>query len=176
MKKKIGIVLTFLSCFQLATFGQRTGPDLPQRTVTLSVVQHLDFGQMLLPDNSSGGQVVINYLGTRTVTGDLLAYPADNYSQAILSFKLCPGRSINVQYSPTVNLTDNGGHSLSMSIDNIQVGSSLLTASGQSFSSNKGCNDLHYMKLGTTLDISGSYLTNPPGSYNGSFIVTVAYE
>lgn len=173
---KYVFIINILIWFCGLAYGQKAAPNLPQRTVTISVVKNLDYGQILLPNNSSGGQVSISYAGIRQITGDLVAYPGDSYDQALLSFRLCPGRSINIQYSSSINLTDNASHNLSMTIDRIRIGNTLILASGQSFMSNKGCNDLHYMELGTTLNVAGSYLTNPPGSYNGNFTITVAYE
>ncbi len=175
MNKCIRQILFLLTFTAFAAYGQRSAPDLPQRTVSLSTVQDLDFGRIILPNNSLGGTVKIDYSGSRTLTGSLVAYPGDNYHQAILSFKLCPGRSVNVQYSPSIHLT-NGAYSMPMVIDNIQVGSTLLTSSGQSFFSNKGCDESHYLKLGTTLTVGGNYMTNPPGHYHGTFEITVAYQ
>ena len=175
MKKCYLIICYLLIWFSGTVEAQKSGPNLPQRTVQLAVVQHLDYGQILLPSGSSGGTVVIDYAGARQLNNGLVAYPGDTYSQAILSFNLCPGRTINIQYAPSIQLTDNASHSMAMTIDKIRVGNTLLTASGQSFSSNKGCNDLHYMELGTTLTVKGTSF-NPPGTYNGSFNITVAYQ
>jgi hypothetical protein len=175
VKRCVWFILIFVVYISWPVQGQKNAPPLPQRVVTASVVQDLDFGQIILEDNSAGGQVIIDYTGTRSVTGSLYLYPNDVYDQAILSFKLCPGRSVNVIYSSSTSLS-NGSYTMDMSVDKIRIGNTLLTASGQSFFSNKGCDETHYMELGTTLYVVGSHATNPAGTYTGSFSVTLAFQ
>lgn len=155
--------------------GQNNAPPLPQRTATATVTQHLSFGDISLDATSAGGTVTVDYTGSRSSTGDVyllnLGYPVE---QAILEFHLCPGRSVKVLFNPLVQLT-HGSYSMNMAIDRLRIGTTLITTSGQSFFSNKGCNDTHYIEVGGTLTL-GNLMTNPPGEYTGSFSVTLAQE
>jgi len=156
--------------------GQNTAPPLPQRTATATVTQGLSFGDISLDATSLiGGTVTVDYTGSRSSTGDVyllnLGYPVE---QAILEFHLCPGRSVKVMYSTSVQLT-HGSNYMNMTVGRIRIGSTVITANGQNFYSNKGCNDTHYIEVGGTLTVS-SLANNPPGEYTGSFTVTLAQE
>ena len=175
VKKYVWVLVNILIWFCGSALGQKAAPGLPQRTVNISVVQSLDFGQVLLP-SSGTGTVAVDYTGNRLVTGDVVEYPGDTqYHQAILTFRLCPGRSINIQFPTTATLIDDAthSHSLALTFSQIRIGNTLILNGGQPFTSNKGCNDLHYMEFGASLSIPSS---TPPGSYNGSFNLTVVYE
>lgn len=175
VKKYVWILVNILIWFNGVAFGQKTGPGLPQRTVTISVVQNLDFGQILLPSLSSG-TVSVSYSGSRSVTGGVIEYPGDmQYHPAILTFRLCPGRSIKIFTPTSATLTDDAthAHSLPLTFTQIRIGNTLILNSGDSFTSNKGCDDLHYLELGASVSIPSS---SPTGSYNGTFNITVAYE
>ncbi len=175
MKKSI---LFFSVLFLLSNSilkGQNNAPPLPQRTATATVTQDLSFGDISLDATSTGGTVTVDYTGSRSSTGGVyllnLGYPVE---QAILEFHLCPGRSVKVVFNPQVQLT-HGSYNMSMAIDRMRIGSTLITATGQSFFSNKGCNDTHYIEVGGTLTL-GNLMANPPGEYIGSFSVTLAQE
>ena len=175
MKKSI-LLLTFLLLLTFSIVnGQNNAPPLPQRTATATVTQHLSFGDISLDATSAGGTVTVDYTGSRSSTVDVfllnLGYPVE---QAILEFHLCPGRSVKVLFNPLVQLT-HGSYNMNMAIDRLRIGTTLITTSGQSFFSNKGCNDTHYIEVGGTLTL-GNLMTNPPGEYTGSFSVTLAQE
>lgn len=118
---------------------------------------------------------MVDYTGSRTSTGNIfllnMGYPAE---QAILEFHLCPGRSVKVVFDPLVQLYK-GSYTMNLAINRLRIGTTLLTTSGQSFFSNKGCNDTHYIEVGGTLTV-GNLLSNPPGEYLGSFSITLAQE
>jgi hypothetical protein len=174
--KKSILLLTFLLLLTFSIVnGQNNAPPLPQRTATATVTQHLSFGDISLDATSAGGTVTVDYTGSRSSTVDVfllnLGYPVE---QAILEFHLCPGRSVKVLFNPLVQLT-HGSYNMNMAIDRLRIGTTLITTSGQSFFSNKGCNDTHYIEVGGTLTL-GNLMTNPPGEYTGSFSVTLAQE
>jgi Domain of unknown function (DUF4402) len=156
--------------------GQNNAPPpLPQRIVTATVVNELSFGDISLEYSSLGGSVSVTPTGTRHSTGDIILMNMGlSYSPAELSFRLCPGRSIKVVYDP-VNYLTFGSYSMSMVIDDIIIGNTTISASGQNFTSNKGCNDTHLMKVGGTLTV-GQLSANNPGYYSGSFTITLAQE
>jgi hypothetical protein len=176
VRKCISLFFALFLLVNSSIKGQNNAPPLPQRGATVSVDQNLDFGDIILERNSNGGNVSITSLGDRTRTGDIYL-PNSSFLQPILSFKLCPGRVVNVIYNPMATLTD-GIQTLNMSIDEIRIGNTLITSSGGSFISNKGCSDTHYIQIGTTLYVTGSLssLTNFSGVYNGSFTITLAQQ
>lgn len=175
MKKSILLASALLLLFNSFMKGQNIAPPLPQRTASATVTQHLSFGDISLESSSSGGTVMVDYTGSRTSTGNIfllnMGYPAE---QAILEFHLCPGRSVKVVFDPLVQLYK-GSYTMNLAINRLRIGTTLLTTSGQSFFSNKGCNDTHYIEVGGTLTV-GNLLSNPPGEYLGSFSITLAQE
>jgi hypothetical protein len=175
VKKSILLVSTLFMLFNSIVKGQDNAPPLPQRTATATVTQNLSFGDICVEPTSTGGNVTVDYTGSRSFTGDVyllnLGYPVE---QAILEFHLCPGRSVKVLFNPLVQLT-NGSYHMNLAINRLRIGTTLITASGQSFFSNKGCNDTHYIEVGGTLTV-GNLLSNPAGEYTGSFSITLAQE
>jgi hypothetical protein len=175
VKKSLLLFSVLCLLFNSILKGQNNAPPLPQRTATATVTQHLSFGDISVEATSTGGTVTIDYTGSRTSTPEVyllnLGYPVE---QAILEFHLCPGRSVKVLFNPLVQLT-HGSYNMNLAIDRMRIGTTLITASGQSFFSNKGCNDTHYIEVGGTLTV-GNLLANPPGEYTGSFSVTLAQE
>jgi hypothetical protein len=175
VKKRYLLFAVLAVLFNSILKGQNNAPPLPQRTATATVTQHLSFGDISLDATSAGGTVTVDYTGSRSSVGDVyllnMGYPVE---QAILEFHLCPGRSVKVLYNPLVQLT-HGSYNMNLAIDRIRIGTTLISASGQSFFSNKGCNDTHYIEVGGTLTL-GNLMANPPGEYTGSFTVTLAQE
>ncbi|HET9571396.1 MAG TPA: DUF4402 domain-containing protein [Bacteroidales bacterium] len=175
MKKSLLLVSALFMLYTSILKGQNNAPPLPQRTATATVTQDLSFGAISLESGSSGGTVTVDYTGSRTSTGSVylldLNYPV---GQAILEFHLCPGRSVKVLFDPLVQLKY-GSYGMNLTINRLRIGTTLITTSGQSFISNKGCNDTHYIEVGGELTV-GNLFSNPPGEYLGSFSVTLAQE
>jgi len=177
VKKSILLFSALFLLFNSVLKGQNNAPPLPQRSVTATVTQDLSFGDISVETTSTGGTVTVDYNGSRSSIGDVyplnLGYPVH---QAILEFHLCPGRSVKVVYDPVVQLK-NGSSYMNLAIGEICIGKTVITASGQSFFSNKGCNDTHYIEIGGTLTV-GNLLANPHGEYTtiSGFSVTLAQE
>jgi hypothetical protein len=157
-----------LICIQLllalkVAMGQ-TPPSLPDRTGTLKVTQALNFGDITLKSATSSGTVTVNYNGVRSSTGDVILLTGTTAKPAIFEFKLCPGRTVIITYSSTVSLTGSNGGSMLLHIGPTNYGAS----GAAKFTSNKGCDDLHSIKVGGTIDVS-AIATNPAGSYTGDF-------
>jgi len=175
VKKSILLVSALLLLLNSQVKGQDNAPPLPQRTATATVTQNLSFGDISVESSSTGGKVTVDYSGSRTSIGNLYLLNLGNpVEQAILEFHLCPGRSVKVLFNPLVPLTY-GSSQMSLLIDKLRIGTTLISTSGQSFFSNKGCNDTHYIEVGGTLTV-GNLLSNPPGEYLGSFSITLAQE
>lgn len=176
MKKSILMFSALFVLFNSILEGQNNAPPpLPQRIATATVISELSFGDITLESISTGGTVSVTPTGVRNYSGSVVlmnlglsAFPAE------LAFKLCPGRSIKVLYDPIYTLS-NGTHSMNFAIDDIQIGTTTITNSGQSFTSNKGCNDTHVIKVGATLTV-GPLASNSRGLYTGEFEITLAQE
>lgn len=163
-RKLIFIFLTIL--FPVALLAQ-SGPDLPQRTLTVRSTQALNFGDITILSGSAGGTVTVDANGARTATGSVLLLNLGNPTQpSIFEVKICPGRIVNLTYPSTITLTGNNGGSMLLYIGPTNIG-----GSGSTFISNKGCDDIHLIRVGGKLDV-GSMASNPAGVYSGVFNLT----
>jgi hypothetical protein len=155
--------------------GQKVAPSLPERTATVDLIQSLSFGAVTMAPGTTGGTVTVDYAGNRSVTGFL--YPLEmgySHEPAIFSFKLCPGRVVNVAYDSNVRLY-NGSYYLDMTIGTIRIGNQYINNNNKQFVSNKGCDQTHYVEVGGTVSIK-SLEANPAGEYTGSFSITFAQQ
>jgi hypothetical protein len=166
MTKSIVCMLICLLLLLNFNLVAQTVPGLPRRTATVSATQAFNFGDITIISGSSGGTVTVDYSGTRTATGSVVLLNSGAAHQAIFEYKLCPGRSVTITYSPTVTLNGSLGGSLLL-----HVGPTNLGISGTSFISNKGCDENHLISVGGTIDV-GSISSNPPGLYTGTFDLT----
>lgn len=168
MNRFIVFLVSIQLLFGLKVAMGQTPPSLPDRTGMLEATQALNFGDITLKSTTSSGSVTVDYNGARTSTGDVVLLTGSTTAkEAIFEFKLCPGRSVTITYSSTVSLTGSNGGTLLL-----HIGPTNLGASGVAkFTSNKGCDDLHKIKVGGTLDIK-AIATNPAGSYTGDFELT----
>ena len=164
VKNKTNLVfLIFMAvCFQLSA-----QPSLPLRTVSVSPVQPLSFGDLTIQPGSSGGTVTVDYHGTRSNTGNVILLNfGGSVRPALYEFKLCPGRSVTITYPSFIFLSGSSGGSIKLNLGPTSVG-----ASGSTFYSNMGCDNLQEIRQGGTIEV-GSILSNPPGIYSGSFNIT----
>ena len=81
----------------------------PPRPLRLDVIQTLGFGAFYI--GSTGGSIIINTSGIRSVTGDVVplnmaGYP---YFQALIEIRAHPGTVITFSIEPVVYLTRDGG-------------------------------------------------------------------
>lgn len=156
-----------LFCVAIVPLFAQSGPDLPQRTATVQATQALNFGDMTILSGSSGGTVSVDQNGIRSSTGSVIMLNMGNAVQpAIFEVKICPGRMINVTFPTTAVLTGSNGGSMLLHLGPTNIG-----GSGSTFISNKGCDDIHLIRVGGTLDV-GSIGSNPAGLYTGTFSLT----
>jgi hypothetical protein len=85
---------------------------------------------------------------------------------AIFEVKICPGRMINVTFPSTTELAGTNGGSMTLHLGPTSIG-----GSGSTFISNKGCDDIHLIRIGGTLGV-GNIGSNPAGLYSGTFSLT----
>ncbi len=143
-------------------------PVLPQRTLTVNPVQSIHFGTICLT-GGAGGSATVSYDGTWSSTGSLILINAIPSPQpAIFELKLCPGRSVNITYSPTVYLTGSNGGTLALDIGPTEKG-----GNGSSFVTEGDCDFITPLRVGGTLYVDGSAI---PGTYTGSFEITFNQE
>jgi hypothetical protein len=147
------------------TFAQ---PVLPQRTLTVTPMQAIQFGTLCLT-GGSGGTVTVGWDGSRTSTGNVVLLAMAPIAQpAIFEIKLCQGRNVIITFAATTTLTGNFGGSLTLDIGPTEQG-----PNGSSFSTNSDCNFITPLRVGGTLHIPGEA---PSGIYSGSFDITFNQE
>lgn len=170
---KVFYFLLCVLCFTCNDLtGQNTAPALPQRTATIRAVQQLNFGDMTIVSGSSGGTVTVDSEGTRTATGRvILLNMGSTAQQAIFEFRLCPGRMVTVTYPTQIIMNGSNGGTLNLHVKPLRIGSVSIGAGSGTFTSNKGCDDIHLIHVGGTIDV-GSTAANPSGSYTGTFQIT----
>lgn len=167
--QRIAFFLLFIFLLGMRAVGQNA-PDLPLRTGMASSTQALSFGDFTI-GGTAGGSVTVDWHGSRSATGEVtLLNMGSQVSQAIFEFKLCPGRTVTITYSPTVQMVgSNSGYLI------LNIGPTSFGPSGSLFTSNKGCNDVHLIYVGGTLTV-GPYAANPEGDYTGNFELTFAQQ
>ena len=142
-------------------------PSLPQRTITVTPTQAINFGTFSV--SGSGGTVTVGYDGSRTSTGGVTLLSISPTAQpAIFEIKLCQGRSVIITFSSITSLYGNNGSSLMLDIGPTEKG-----INGSSFVTNGDCNFITLLRVGGTLQVSGATL---PGIYIGSFAITFNQE
>ena len=165
------LLTSILLCISIVPLFAQLGPDLPQRTATVKATQALNIGDITILSGSSGGTVSVDHNGIRSSTGSVIMLNMGNMVQpAIFEVKICPGRMINVTFPTTTTLYGNNGGSMVLHIGHTSIG-----GSGSTFISNKGCDDIHLIRVGGTLDV-GSIGSNPAGLYSGTFTLTFVQQ
>jgi len=159
-------------------FGQNA-PDLPSRTGTvLYPIMSLSFGDFTIPASSANGYITVSCSGMRTPTGDVYLLNMGSAVQAAMfEFKLCPGRTVTINYPTDAKLIWSGGSGgnldiveLTFEIDGVQI---LDSGTGFiKFNSNKGCNDIHRIFMGGKVRV-GSIMSNPSGSYHTDIVLRI---
>lgn len=165
------LIIFICTLFTALSMLAQTGPDLPQRTLTVRSTQALNFGDMTIVNGSSGGTVTVDANGARSATGSVLLLQLGNPVQpSIFEVNICPGRMVNLTYPSTITLTGNNGGTMLLHIGPTNIG-----GSGSTFISNKGCDDTHLIRVGGVLDV-GSMASNPAGVYSGVFNLTFVQQ
>jgi hypothetical protein len=178
--KKYILLMLLLTVILPVGMGQVNAPVLPQKTLSVNKIQDLCFGSVSIDYTVGGsGTVTIDPSGNRSRSGNafLLSGVGEAPQQGALSFKLCPGRVVTVNWSPAIYLNHTSSSaSILLNIHQVRIGTTLLTSSGQSFASNKGCNEDHLVEVGGIITLSGNQSNNPPGQYSGDFYITLAQQ
>jgi len=169
LKKYVSIYKVILLTALFFVFGNSfSQPVLPQRSITVTATQPINFGSFCVT-GGNGGTVTVGYDGNRTATGDIVLLPMEPSAQpAIFEVSLCQGRNVVITYDATTNLTGSDGGSLELDIGPTEKG-----PNGTSFATNSDCNFITPMRVGGTLHIPGTAI---PGTYSGYFSITFNQE
>lgn len=163
---KVFLRLLFLSIALLIYFSLSLAqPPLPQRSMTVaSATQGIHFGTFCLV-GTSGGTLTVGYDGSRSSTGGiLLLAKSPTAHPAIFEIKLCEGRLVSINYDVLTILNGSTGGSLTLNLGPTEKG-----PTGSIFAINSDCNFNTPLRMGGTLQVSGSAF---PGNYTGNFAIT----
>lgn len=151
----------------LAVYPNLTAQELPPRPVRIDPTgQNLVFGAFY--NGSGGGTVIIDPAGSRSSTGDVvllgLGYP---FSAALFEVHAHPGTVISILNGPDAILSGTPSGSMT-----VHIGSSIPVSP---FVSTVHFNIAIPLYVGGTLYV-GTPAANPPGSYTGTFNITLVQE
>lgn len=138
-------------------------PIIPQRVITVTPSQNLDFG-LFFDGTGSGGTISIDWQGNRTTTGGIVGLPSYPGNPALFEIKLCQGRSVTITYDPNTTLTESNGEAITLDIGPTEKG-----GNGAVFATENNCNFITILRVGGILHI-------PPnatiGVYTGYFEIS----
>jgi hypothetical protein len=138
-------------------------PIIPQRVITVTPSQNLDFG-LFFDGTGSGGTISIDWQGNRTTTGGIVGLPSYPGNPALFEIKLCQGRNVTITYAPTAILTASNGENLTLDVGPTEKGEN-----GAIFAIENNCNFITILRVGGTLHI-------PPNAtaavYTGTFEIS----
>lgn len=141
--------------------------ELPPRPVRIyPTAQYLSFGAFY--HGAAGGSVIIDPSGIRTASGDVVLLGLGYlYSSAMFEVHAHPGTVISILLGPPVTLTGSPSGSMTLTIDSSNPTSP--------FVSTVQFNVAIPLYIGGTLTV-GNSASNPPGSYAGTFDITIVRE
>jgi hypothetical protein len=165
-KKSLFIItLGFLSVFANAQNPTDTIPGDPG-AITVYTIQNMSFGAF--SHGNSGGNVIISTSGSRSVTGDVIPlYLGVQWYQAIFEIDAPLGSIISITNGADAILTGNNGGTVSLHIGNSDPPAPFVTVVPQPARTQ--------VNIGGTLTV-GSPVSNPPGTYTGTFYITFNQE
>ena len=149
------LFLLLFSCLNTA-YSQ---PSLPQRTVSATPTQPIDFGTFYV---TSAGTITVNWQGSVSTTGGVVVVSSINARPAIFDITLCQGRNVTLTYNPTTTIT-NGATSITLTLGDTEKG-----PNGTTFTVDTNCTFITTLRVGGTLDIPDGAAT---GVYTGSFSI-----
>ncbi|MBL0339771.1 MAG: DUF4402 domain-containing protein [Bacteroidetes bacterium] len=158
------LVFFFTLIFITPGFAQ----EAPPRPIVIYVNPSLGLNFGTFTMGNSGGSVIIYPNGTRSSTGDIIQLSSGTpFSPAIFEVEANIGTVVSILNGPNVLLNGSNGGTLLL-----QIGAS---STGSPFVTNVAPPGRTQVRIGGTI-IVGSALTNPGGSYSGTFMVTFIQE
>lgn len=133
-------------------------PEKPPKpiAITVSLLQHLDFGK-IIPSGFSG-TVTVPPVGSPSTTGDV--FLISSTTPGLFDVEALPGTLISIGFPSSVTLTSSGTGTLNLGGLTSDHSPSFIAISDHTF-----------VYVGGTLDIN-SLAANPPGTYGGTMLVT----
>jgi hypothetical protein len=152
---------TFLKLLFIALFfclnTTYSQPSLPQRTVSATPTQPIDFGTFYV---TSAGTITVNWQGIVSTTGGVVIVSSVNARPAIFDITLCQGRNVTLTYNPTTTIS-NSATSITLILGDTEKG-----PNGTTFTVDTNCTFITTLRVGGTLDIPDGAVS---GVYTGSF-------
>lgn len=162
------LIASILMLTGYCSFGQGPTDSLPGDPGAISVytIQDLSFGAFT--QGATGGTVIVNTAGARSVTGTVLPLNMGVfYYQAIFEIDAPEGSIISIMNGPDATLTGSNGGTMSLKLGASSPGSPFVTTVEQPLRTP--------VYIGGTLTV-GDATAAPPGNYTGSFYVTFNQE
>jgi hypothetical protein len=154
-----------LLCVMCTKAISQTKPPTPF-SIYVNPAQGLYFGAFFT--GATGGTVIIYPDNTRSVTGNVIqASLGYSFSAAIFEVEADIGTRVGILNGPDVTLTGSNGGTMML-----HLGTSLPASP---FVSNVAPPARNQVSIGGTLTV-GNILSNPVGSYSGTFSVTFVQE
>lgn len=134
--------------------------------ITGNASQPLSFGAF--SPGASGGTVTVSPNGTRSASGSVILFSLGYvYSPAMFHVRANQGTVLSVLIPPPAILTGSGGGTLSLQVAGTLPASPFVTTLPWP--------QLTTLLIGGTLTI-GNIAANPPGTYTGTYSITVIRE
>jgi len=151
----------FLVLLSFSAYAQ----EEPPRPLQVTTFQNLSFGAFI--QGNTGGNVIIDPQGSRSITGDLIPYSSMGYPYypAIFEILSIPGSLINIVFGPDVTLVGNNGGTLLLHVDKSLPSSPFINTKSTSTQ----------VRIGGTLSV-GNSIANPAGNYIGTFSITFVQQ
>lgn len=154
------IVALFFLCFSLQA------QEDPPRPMKVTTFQNLSFGAFI--QGNMGGQVIIDPIGSRSLTGDLIpVFLGYQVYPAIFEVEALPGSIITIINGPDIQLTGNNGGNLLLHLGASIPSSPFINTINPPFKTQ--------IRIGGTLTV-GTLSNNPSGDYIGYFSVTFVQQ
>jgi hypothetical protein len=164
VSKWLIVILLYLLPAGMHNLAAQEPPPRPIRITPTA--QILSFGAFY--NGAGGGSVTVDPSGARSSTGDVVLLGLGySYSSAMFEVHAHRGTVISILKGPDVLLSGIPAGSMSLHIGN--------TNPSSTFVSNVNFNIAIPLYVGGTLTV-GPPAANPPGSYSGSFYITIVKE
>jgi hypothetical protein len=160
------LLFSLASLIALLSNFRTNAQEMPPRPIGVSALQTLNFGAFSL--GTYGGTVTIYPSGSRSATGDIILVNLGYlYFPAIFEIEGNPGSIVHFLAGPNVTLTSGSGGTLLLTLGPSQPGDPIIITVAPP--------GRMQVRVGGTLSVAGPN-SNPPGSYNGSFMVMFIQE
>ena len=160
------VILLLMSLLFFAVTMELSAQEPPPRPVEVTVSQNLGFGAFA--HGPSGGTVIINPVGARSSTGDIILLNLGySFSAAIYRLVANSGTVISILNGSDITLSGSNGGSMILHIGaSVPVSPFVISSTPP---------DYTVLNIGGTLTV-GNSASNPPGSYSGVFYITFIQE